>query len=57
MESVETNCFTVGSSNELELMSDNEGITIVDKMKIKIPKVAGKKDYKDVKFLVKYLVR
>ena len=55
--SVEPKCFTVGSSNKLELKQDNEGISKENKMKIKIPKGVGKKDYKDVIFFVKYLVK
>jgi hypothetical protein len=55
--SVESKCFTIGSSNKLESKSGNEGISKVDKMKINIPKGVGKKDYKDVVFFVKYTVK
>jgi len=54
--SIEPNCFTIDSSNKLEFMPDNEGITKDNKMKIKIPNGVGKKGYKDVIFLVKYVV-
>lgn len=55
--SIEPNCFTIGASKKLELMPDNEGITKENKMKVKVPKAAGTKGYKDLIFLVKYLVK
>ena len=54
IESIEPKCYTVDSSNQLEFMPDNEGIAKENKMKIKVPKTAGKKGYKDVIFFVKY---
>lgn len=55
--SVEPKCFTIGHSNKLESKSSNEGISKENKMKVKIPKGVGKKDYKDVIIFVKYLVK
>lgn len=54
IDGVEAKCYTIDASNQLEFMPDNEGITKENKMKIKVPKTAGKKGYKDVIFFVKY---
>lgn len=54
---IESKCFTVGAANNLELRTSNEGISKDDKMKVRIPKEVGKKEYKDVIFFVKYLVK